>query len=306
MTDRAPLVDFCCHAILVLGAVLTCLPVWYAFVAASVTVEQVNQVPLPILPGAEFLANAAAVARRIDLWRMLLNATIVAIGIAAGKLLISLLSAFALTYFRFRFRVLAFWLIFASLMLPVEVRIVPTFEAMTDLLMPLRLLVEYSGIGLLAQAMAGWRLEIGTNWSLLNTYSGLIFPVMASATATFLFRQFFLTVPEELADAARIDGAGPMRFLVSILLPLSAPNLAALGIIFFLVGWNQYLWPLLFTTEPSMQPIVVGIRQLVPQGDAVPAWNLTMNAAILALLPPVLVVLALQRWFVKGLIESGK
>ena len=306
MIDRAPLLDACCHAILIAGAVLTCLPIWYAFVAGSLTVHEVNQVPLPILPGGEFLANAAAVSRRLDLGRMLLNSAIVAVGIAAGKLAVSLLSAFAITYFRFRFRGLAFWLIFTSLMLPVEVRIVPTFEAMTDVLMPVRLLVELLGIGALTEAMSGWRLQVTANWSLLNTYAGLIFPVMASATATFLFRQFFLTVPDELCDAARIDGAGPLRFLRSILLPLSLPNLAALGIIFFLVGWNQYLWPLLFTTETEMQTIVVGIKQLIPHGDSLPAWNLTMNAAILALLPPVLVVLILQRWFVKGLIESGK
>ncbi len=306
MIDRAPILDACCHAILVVGAVLTCIPIWYAFVAGSLTVEQVNQVPMPAWPGGEFLANAAAVSRRIDLWRLLLNSAIVAIGISVGKLAVSLLSAFAITYFRFRFRGLAFWLIFTSLMLPVEVRIVPTFEAMTDVLMPLRLAVEWLGIGALTEALSGWRLEITANWSLLNTYSGLIFPVMASATATFLFRQFFLTVPDELCDAARIDGAGPLRFLRSILLPLSLPNLAALGIIFFLVGWNQYLWPLLFTTEAEMQTIVVGIKQLIPHGDSLPAWNLTMNAAVLALLPPVLVVLVLQRWFVKGLIESGK
>jgi sn-glycerol 3-phosphate transport system permease protein len=306
MIDRAPILDACCHVILAVGALLTCIPIWYAFVAGSLTVQEVNQVPIPNWPGGEFLANAAAVSRRLDLWRMMLNSAIVAIGIALGKLAVSLLSAFAITYFRFRFRGLAFWLIFCSLMLPVEVRIVPTFEAMTDVLLPLRLLVELLGIGALTEAMTGWRLEIGANWSLLNTYSGLIFPVMASATATFLFRQFFLTVPDELCDAARIDGAGPLRFLRSILLPLSAPNLAALGIIFFLVGWNQYLWPLLFTTEPQMQTIVVGIKQLIPHGDQLPAWNLTMNAAILALLPPVLVVLVLQRWFVKGLIESGK
>lgn len=306
MIERAPWLDAVCHAILVMAAMLTCLPLYYAFVAGSLTTAQVQTVPLPLVPGDAFLDNAWAVWTRIGLGRLLLNSAIVAIGIAAGKLAISLLSAFAITYFRFRFRRTAFWLIFLSLMLPVEVRIVPTFEAMTDVLMPLRLLVQLSGIGALTEAMTGWRLEITANWSLLNSYAGLIFPLMASATATFLFRQFFLTIPDEICDAARIDGASPLRFFRDVLLPLSRPNLAALGIIFFLFGWNQYLWPLLFTTEPSMTTVVVGIKKLVPSGDSIPAWNLTMNAAVLAMLPPVAVVLLLQRWFVKGLIESGK
>ncbi|TPG57796.1 ABC transporter permease subunit [Roseomonas nepalensis] len=306
MIERASWLDAACHAILVVAALLTCLPLYYALVAGSLTTAEVQQVPLPFLPGGAFVENARAVWTRIGLGRLLLNSVIVALGIAVGKLAISLLSAFAITYFRFRFRGTVFWLIFLSLMLPVEVRIVPTFEAMTDVLMPLRLLVQLSGVDSLVQAMTGWRLEVSANWSLLNSYSGLIFPLMASATATFLFRQFFLTIPDELCDAARIDGASPMRFFWTILLPMSRPNLAALGIIFFLFGWNQYLWPLLFTTEPTMTTVVVGIKQLVPHGDSIPAWNLTMNAALLAMLPPIVVVLLLQRWFVKGLIESGK
>lgn len=306
MIERTPWLDTACHVILIVAALLTCMPLYYALVAGSLTTAEVQQVPLPFLPGSAFIENARAVWTRIGLGRLLLNSVIVALGIAVGKLAISLLSAFAITYFRFRFRGAVFWLIFLSLMLPVEVRIVPTFEAMTDVLMPLRLLVQLSGIDTLVQAMTGWRLEVSANWSLLNSYSGLIFPLMASATATFLFRQFFLTIPDELCDAARIDGASPMRFFWTILLPMSRPNLAALGIIFFLFGWNQYLWPLLFTTEPTMTTVVVGIKQLVPHGDSIPAWNLTMNAALLAMLPPVVVVLLLQRWFVKGLIESGK
>ncbi|MBI0537242.1 ABC transporter permease subunit [Roseomonas sp. KE2513] len=306
MIERAPWLDAACHVVLVLAALLTCVPLYYAVVAGSLTTEAVQRVPLPVIPGDAFLENARAVWARIGLGRLLLNSAVVAIGIALGKLAISVLSAFAITYFRFRFRQAAFWLIFLSLMLPVEVRIVPTFEAMTDVLMPVRLLVQLSGIDWAIQAMTGWRLEISADWSLLNSYPGLIFPLMASATATFLFRQFFLTIPDELCEAARIDGASPMRFFRDILLPLSRPNLAALGIIFFLFGWNQYLWPLLFTTEPSMATVVIGIKQLVPHGDSIPAWNLTMNAAVLAMLPPVAVVLLLQRWFVKGLIESGK
>lgn len=304
MIERTPVLDAACHAVLVVAALLTCAPLYYAVVAGSLTAAEVQLVPLPNLPGGSFLDNAAQVWQRIGFGRLLANSVVVAVCIAAGKLLVSLLSAFAITYFRFRFRQAAFWLVFLSLMLPVEVRIVPTFEAMTDVLMPLRALLE--GLGLQGLQLGGWRLEVSAKWSLLNSYAGLAFPLMASATATFLFRQFFLTVPEELCDAARIDGAGPLRFLWSILLPLSLPNLAALGIVFFLFGWNQYLWPLLFTTEPSMATVVVGIKRLMPHGDAVPAWNLMMNAAVLALLPPVAVVLGLQRWFVRGLVESGK
>ncbi|MGG5823902.1 ABC transporter permease subunit [Falsiroseomonas sp. HW251] len=306
MIERTPILDGACHAVLIGAALLTCLPLYYAFVAGSLTTAEVQQVPLPMAPGSAFLENAAAVWSRIGGGRLFLNSLIVAVGIAVGKLTISILSAFAITYFRFRFRRAAFWLVFLSLMLPVEVRIVPTFEAMTDVLMPLRALSLGIGLDAALHALTGWQVEIAPQWSLLNSYGGLIFPLMASATATFLFRQFFLTVPNEICDAARIDGATPLRFLRSILLPLSLPNLAALGIIFFLFGWNQYLWPLLFTTEASMQTVVIGIKQLIPHGESIPAWNLAMNAAVLAMLPPITVVLLLQRWFVKGLIESGK
>ena len=299
MIDRSPLLNMACHAVLIAAALLTLAPIYYAFVAGSLTADAVQRVPLQNLPGTAFWDNSVAVWHQIGMGRLMLNSVIVAVGIAFGKLTVSMLSAFAITYFRFRFRRFAFWLVFLSLMLPVEVRIVPTFEAMTDVLMPLRLVLEALGL-------SHWGFGISVKWSLLNTYAGLIFPLMASATATFLFRQFFLTVPDELCDAGRIDGAGPLRFLWSILLPLSVPNIAALSIIFFLFGWNQYLWPLLFTTEPTMTTVVVGIKQLMPHGDAIPVWNLMMNAAVLAMLPPTVVVLVLQRWFVRGLIESGK
>lgn len=243
---------------------------------------------------------------RIGFGRLLLNSVIVAVGIAAGKLAISLLSAFAITYFRFRFRQAAFWLIFLSLMLPVEVRIVPTFEAMTDVLMPLRLLVEGLGIGRLWQGLTGWRLEVSANWSLLNSYGGLIFPLMASATATFLFRQFFLTIPDELAEAAKLDGAGPLRFLRDVVLPLSRNSIAALFVILFIYGWNQYLWPLLIVTDRSLDTIVVGLSKSIGTGDSQNEWNTIMALAVLALLPPVAVVVAMQRWFVRGLTETEK
>jgi sn-glycerol 3-phosphate transport system permease protein len=198
-----------------------------------------------------------------------------AVGIAVGKIIISLLSAFAIVYFRFPLRYFFFWMIFITLMLPVEVRITPTYEVMSDL-------------------------------GLLNTFPGLIMPLIASATATFLFRQFFLTVPDELAEAARIDGAGPMRFFVTILVPLSVTNIAAMFVIQFIYGWNQYLWPLLITTSEDMYPIVIGIKRMIGGGDAANEWNLIMATAILAMIPPAIVVLLMQRWFIKGLVETEK
>jgi sn-glycerol 3-phosphate transport system permease protein len=206
---------------------------------------------------------------------MMTNSLVMALAIALGKIAISLLSAFALIYFRFRFRQLAFWLIFVTLMLPVEVRIMPTYQVMSDL-------------------------------RLLDTYAGLTLPLIASATATFLFRQFFMTVPDELAEAAKIDGAGPMHFFWHVLLPLSRTSIAALFVIQFVYGWNQYLWPLLVTTQESMYPVVIGLKRMISTGDAATEWNLVMATAILAMLPPIAVVVLMQKWFVKGLVESDK
>jgi sn-glycerol 3-phosphate transport system permease protein len=206
---------------------------------------------------------------------MMLNSLVMAVGIAVGKIAISILSAFAIVYFRFRFRMLCFWTIFVTLMLPVEVRILPTFEVASSL-------------------------------GLLNSYPGLIVPLIASATATFLFRQFFLTVPDELTEASRIDGAGPLKFFRDILLPLSKTNIAALFVILFIYGWNQYLWPLLVTTDVGMYTVVMGIKRLVTVADAEPQWHLVMATTMLAMVPPVLIVLLMQRWFVKGLIETEK
>jgi len=206
---------------------------------------------------------------------MMLNSLITALIIAFGKIAISLLSAFAIVYFRFRFRNFFFWMIFLTLMLPVEVRIGPTYAVVSDLHM-------------------------------LNSYAGLTIPLIASATATFLFRQFFLTIPDELAEAARIDGAGPMRFLVDVVVPMSKTNIAALFVILFIFGWNQYLWPLLVTTQESMYTTVIGTRRMISGGDAATEWNLVMATAMLAMLPPAVVVIAMQRWFVKGLVDSEK
>jgi len=266
------------HVTLCIGIALMCLPIWLTFVGSTVTQRDIIQPPLPLLPGPHLVENYRdALFRGVGtpVMTMLWNSTVMALGIAIGKIVISLLSAFAIVYFRFPGRMLVFWMIFMTLMLPVEVRIVPTYE-------------------------------IAVNLKLLNSHTGLILPLIASATATFLFRQFFMTIPDELAEAARMDGAGPMRFFKDILLPLSVTNIAALFVILFIYGWNQYLWPLLVTTDPEMDTIVMGIKKLLPSADDYGNWPVTMATAILAILPPVAVVLVMQRLFVKGLIDSEK
>ena len=300
MVERTRTLDIFCHGLLILGGLLVCLPIYFAFVVGSHTVSEVLTVPPPWLPGRAFFANAATAWEKGNLGRLFVNSFIVAAGIAVGKIAVSILSAFAIAYFRFRWRMLAFWLIFVSLMLPVEVRILPTYEAVANVALPLQWLIDALDLG-------RWLgIEVTLDWNMMNSYGGLILPLIASATATFLFRQFFLTVPEELAEAARIDGASPLRFFRSVLLPLSVSNIVALGIILFLYGWNQYLWPLLFTTDKNMATAVIGLKDLIPQSDTEPAWNIAMNAALLVMLPPVIVVIALQRWLVKGLVDAGK
>lgn len=266
------------HAGILVGIAIICFPIYLAFVASTVEQQDIVQPPMPLVPGNHFLDNygeALISGINAPVWRMLVNSTVMALGIALGKIAISLLSAFAIVYFRFPLRKTFFWLIFLTLMLPVEVRIVPTYE-------------------------------VAANFGLLNSYPGLILPLIASATATFLFRQFFLTVPDELAEAARVDGAKPMRFFIDILLPMSRTNIAALFVILFIYGWNQYLWPLLVTTDPSMNTIVMGIKQMFPSGDDWANWPVIMATAILAMLPPVAVVVFMQKLFIKGLVETEK
>jgi len=266
------------HALLILGVLVVFFPIWLAFVASTVTQPEIVSPPMPLLPGGHFLENytrALFAGVNIPVATMLLNSLVMALGIALGKIAISLLSAFAIVYFRFPGRTTFFWMIFITLMLPVEVRIVPTYEVV-------------AGFGL------------------LNSYAGLIFPLIASATATFLFRQFFLTIPDELAEAARVDGARPMRFFWDIVLPMSRTNIAALFVILFIYGWNQYLWPLLITTEPEMNTIVMGIKQMFPSGDDTADWPVIMATSILAMIPPVIVVVSMQKLFIRGLVDSEK
>jgi len=266
------------HAVMIFGVLIVFFPIWLAFVASTVSQTEITTPPMPLLPGDHFLDNykrALFSGVNIPVTTMLINSLIMAMGIAIGKIIISLLSAFAIVYFRFPGRTFFFWLIFLTLMLPVEVRIVPTFEVV-------------AGFGM------------------LNSYSGLILPLIASATATFLFRQFFMTIPDELAEAARVDGARPMRVFVDIVVPMSRTNIAALFVILFIYGWNQYLWPLLITTDPEMNTIVMGIKQMFPSGDDIADWPVIMATAMLAMIPPVIVVVSMQKLFIRGLVDSEK
>jgi sn-glycerol 3-phosphate transport system permease protein len=281
MIERRPLGNLVPHLVLTLGVVIVAFPIYYTFIASTHTSRAILAPPLPLLPGNEFVDNygqaLSGVGRigGVGMDRILLNTLIVAVAIAVGKIAISMLSAFAIVFFRFPLRMIVFWMIFITLMLPVEVRIVPTYQVIVDL-------------------------------GLIDTYAGLTVPLMASATATFLFRQFFLTIPDELVEAARLDGAGPLRFLRHILLPLSRTNVAALFVIMFVYGWTQYLWPLLVTNDNRMNTIIIALRKMISFADADTQWNLVMATTILALIPPVLVVVAMQKLFVKGLVESDK
>ena len=270
------------HAVLILGILIVAFPIYYTFVASTQSLQTILRPPLPLLPGTEFFDNYGealfgGVGRigGVPVSTLLFNTTVVALAIAIGKIAISILSAFAIVFFRFPLRMFFFWAIFVTLMLPVEVRILPTYKVMVDL-------------------------------GLIDTYTGLTLPLMASATATLLFRQFFMTIPGELVEAARVDGAGPMRFFFDILLPLSRTNIAALFVILFIYGWTQYLWPLLVTNRNDMNTIVIGLKKMISFADADTEWHLVMVTCVLAILPPVLVVVLMQRWFVKGLVETEK
>jgi sn-glycerol 3-phosphate transport system permease protein len=282
MVEHRPLASVVSHLILIAGVAIIALPLYVAFVGSTLSFDQVTHVPMQLTPGTHLIDNYSAVltkgstaGSKAPVGQMMWNSLVMALCIAIGKIAISLLSAFAIVYFRFPLRRTFFWMIFITLMLPVEVRILPTYKVVAEL-------------------------------GMVDTYAGLTLPLIASATATFLFRQFFLTVPDELAEAARIDGAGPMRFFVDILVPLSRTSMAALFVIMFIYGWNQYLWPLLVTTREDMYTVVIGIKRMVAGGDTLVEWQLVLATAMLALLPPALVVLLMQRWFVKGLVDSEK
>ena len=273
--------DLFCHAVLLIGVVLVVFPVYVAFCAATMSEHEVFSVPLSLIPSTHLFENIAAVwsygsgNAASPFGRMLFNSLVMALVISIGKIAISMISAYAIVFFRFPFRNTAFWLIFVTLMLPVEVRIFPTVQVVSSM-------------------------------HLSNTYAGLTLPLIASATATFLFRQFFMTLPDELMEAARIDGAGPLRFFWDVVVPLSKTNVAALFVITFIYGWNQYLWPILITSQQSLTTAVVGIKSMIASGDTATEWHLVMTATLLAMLPPLAVVLTMQRWFVRGLVDAEK
>jgi sn-glycerol 3-phosphate transport system permease protein len=275
--------DWLAHAVIWAGVLFTAFPLYLIFVASTLPPQEIAQAPMPLLPGGEIAANysqalfTGSTGRYLSppVMQMMWNSLVMALVITFGKIVVSVLSAYAVVFFRFPLRMFFFWMIFITLMLPVEVRIVPTYKVVSDL-------------------------------GMLDTYAGLTIPLIASATATLLFRQFFLTIPDELVEAAKIDGAGPMRFFRDIVLPLSRTNIAALFVILFIYGWNQYLWPLLMTTSKSMDTIVIGIKKMIGTGDALTDWHIVMATTMLAMLPPVLVVVLMQRAFVRGLVETEK
>ncbi len=282
MIENRPLLTFVTHLVLVLGVMMVALPIWITFVGATHDPIRMLQKPIPMWPGTHFWDNFTTAffgsgpsGNGAPVWRMMLNSMVMALVIAFGKIAISIISAFAIVYFKFPFRMGFFWMIFITLMLPVEVRILPTYEVVADLHM-------------------------------LNSYAGLTIPLIASATATFMFRQVFLTIPDEMLESARIDGAGPMRFFWDILLPLSRTNIAAMFVILFIYGWNQYLWPLLITTDSDMTTIVMSIKQMLESAEQTPEWNIIMMTALLAMIPPIFVVIAMQKLFVQGLTETDK
>jgi sn-glycerol 3-phosphate transport system permease protein len=282
LNAESPFSRIIAHLLLIIGAIIVAFPIYFVFIASTHTLQTILRPPLPLLPGGEFLKNYGealfgGVGRigGVSVDVLLMNTTIMALGIAIGKIIISLMSAFAVVFFRFPLRMAFFWMIFITLMLPVEVRILPTYKVMVDL-------------------------------GLIDTYAGLILPLIASATATLLFRQFFMTIPNELVEAARVDGAGPWRFFRDILLPLSATNIAALFVILFIYGWTQYLWPLLVTNSNSMNTIVIALKKMISFADADTPWHLVMVTSMLAILPPILIIVIMQRWFVRGLVESEK
>lgn len=306
MVERTPLLDVFTYVFLLLGICVVGFPIFYAVTAATLPLEEVVRVPMPLLPGDQFFVNAGAAWNEGHLGRQIINSFIMASGITAGKIAVSMLGAFSIVYFDYRFRKVAFATVFCTLMLPVEVRILPTYEMAANMFGPLQWLVDTLHLGAVVGWFTGHEFNVSLEWSLLNSYTGLILPLVASATCTFLFRQFFLTIPEELCEAAKLDGASAMAFFRRILLPLSTTNIAALVVIEFVYGWNQYLWPLLVTTTPDMTTAVIGLKDLIPQADDLPTWNVAMAGSLFVMAPPVLVVLFMQRWFVKGLVEREK
>ena len=307
MIERTPIFNFVTHAVLLTGAFMVFAPLWLVFVGSSLTLREINTPPVHLWPGDQFLVNLADAWERAHLGDRLITSTIMSLGVACEKVLLSM---FGLVYFRFPGRTIVFWMIFITLMLPTEMRIVPTYAVAANALLPFQTLLDVSGLSGLWHAMTGW--TIALEWNLLNSYTGLILPLVATATGTFLYRQYFMTIPEELLEAAKMDSVGPLRFFWDILIPLSKANMLALFTIMFLYSWNQYLWPLLSTPDRAGfgTTAVVALKILTPTasttGGGTPDWNVAMAGALIVMLPPLLLVAFLQRFFIRGLVATEK
>jgi sn-glycerol 3-phosphate transport system permease protein len=305
MIERSRIFDIITYTVMTLGLVIVVAPFWITFVAGSQSLQEVSKVPIVLWPSGHLLENLQAAWTRADLGPKMVNSFIVAICVTVGKISLASISAFAIVFFNFRGRMICFWLIFATLMLPLEVRIVPTYSIAANALMPFQYVMDTIGLTGLVETLSGVRVAL--EWNLLNSYPGLILPLVATATGTFLYRQFFMTIPDELIEASKMDGSGPLRFFWDVLLPLSRTNMVALATILFVSSWNQYLWPLLITTDrKNFGTVVMQLKALIPATNGTPDWNVTMAGALIIMLPPLLVVAFMQRWFVRGLISSDK
>lgn len=305
MIERSPIFNAFTYFSMVVGLVLVVLPFWVVFIGATLSLPEVARVPLQLWPSDQLFQNLSAAWQRADLGSKLFNSLVVAVGVTVGKIVIASLSAFSIVFFNYRARMVFFWLIFITLMLPLEVRIVPTYSIAANALSPLQTILDVTGLTGLIQQLSG--VQIALNWNLLNTYEGMILPLIATATGTFLYRQFFMTIPDELVEAAKMDGSKPMQFFIDVLIPLSRTNMLALATIMFVSSWNQYLWPLLVTTDRDhFGTVVMQLKALVPAQNGTPDWNVTMAGALIIMLPPLLVVAIMQRWFVRGLITKDK
>jgi sn-glycerol 3-phosphate transport system permease protein len=308
LVENTPGLDIATHVILLTGMFLLLFPMYLVFNAATLSLQEVNAQPTRLTPGDQFFANIREAWVTRDFGQKFLNSLVVAVGVVTGKIAIACITAFGIVFFDHRLRMPIFWAVFITLMLPLEVRIVPTYAVAANALSPFQAMLDWTGISWLVNAVSG--VEVNLEWNLLNSYTGLILPLVATATGTFLYRQFFLTVPDELVEAAKMDGAGPLRFLWEVLVPLSRTNIAALATIMFVYSWNQYLWPLLIITDPNYGVVAVELGKLVPDtnstGGAIPSWHIAMAGTLIVTIPPIIVVVFMQRWFVRGLINTDK
>ena len=295
MIQRTPIADTFTYILMVFGFILLIGPFIVILAGASQTLQQVNSIPFQFVPQDRLFENASAAWSRASLGTAMINSLVMAALVTFGKVALSALTAFSIVFFRTPLKHFFFWMVFITLMLPLEVRVVPTYAVAADLFQPFRLLIS---------ALTG--IEVSVEWNLLNSYAGLTLPLIATATGTFLYRQFFMTLPDELAEAARMDGSGPVRFFFDMLLPLSRTNMLALTTIMFVYGWNQYLWPLLMITDPSYKTTMMSLVALLPSENGTPDWNVTLAGSLIIMAPPLIVVAVLQRWFIRGLVATEK